>query len=273
LPLIPAPHRNRIRRGFKTSGIPLLAALFLFGVLLLVGSTPAAAISPVLTLFMAIGGIAATVSALIVGARRQEVVAINDQPAAPPRNLGLLDSWHAVVAGLGTDYEAVKPRLIKAVAQDHLPEIECASEVYGYRTPNGYEERERLVISKGQSMVLLHISPFGNDVFVGWQASLNYSKWDETKTISTRMNGGKIIRFVDIRPAVYQPSQFDLIDLNSLSELVHRRLEREIKAILKEKAIDQEIDFQIIRGSRDNALADGGGVGKSEKKKAGWRYS
>jgi hypothetical protein len=50
------------------------------------------------------------------------------------------------------------------------------------------------------------------------------------------------------------PNQFDLMDLNSLTELVHRRIERELKAILKEKAIDQEIDFKIIRGDRDRAL-------------------
>ena len=83
---------------------------------------------------------------------------------------------------------------------------------------------------------------------------LNWAQWSETKPVSTRIEGRNEIEFRELRTGVYIPNQLDLIDLQSLSELVHRRIEREIKAILKEKAIDQEIDFKIIRGDRDRAL-------------------
>ena len=79
-------------------------------------------------------------------------------------------------------------------------------------------------------------------------------QWEETSAISSRVKRNHQTDFCGLRRGFYVPHQLDLIDLNSLSELVHRRLQLEIKDILQERAIDQEIDFQIIRGDRDNAL-------------------
>jgi hypothetical protein len=205
--------------------------------------------------------------------RRKRAVYTASQPVVPPRDLGLVDSWHAVVAGLGRDWENVKRRLVASLAAGQSMGAECRPEIYGYRTPNGYEERERLVVSKGQGLVHLHIYPFGDDMFVGWQACLNWARWAETVPVATRVADGLETQFVEIRPGGYIPNQFDLIDLNSLSEFVHRRLERELKAILKEKAIDQEIDFQIIRGDRDRALDKSRhGEGAGKKKGRAWSY-
>jgi hypothetical protein len=53
--------------------------------------------------------------------------------------------------------------------------------------------------------------------------------------------------------------------------LVHRRLERELKAILKEKEIDQEIDFNIIRADRDAAL-DRVRHADEDPSRRSWRY-
>jgi hypothetical protein len=50
------------------------------------------------------------------------------------------------------------------------------------------------------------------------------------------------------------PNEYDLIDLNSLIEAVHRCVTVVLKAVMEEHKIDQEIDFTIIRGDRDLAL-------------------
>ena len=50
------------------------------------------------------------------------------------------------------------------------------------------------------------------------------------------------------------PNEYDLIDLNSLIEIVHRCVTDVLKAMMEEYKIDQEVDFNIIRGDRDNAL-------------------
>jgi NitT/TauT family transport system permease protein len=132
--------------------------------------------------------------------------------------------------------------------------IHSRIETYGYRTPNGYEERERLVVSKDRAMVHVHIYRFGSDIFLGWHAYLNWAGWTETAPVTQRVENGVVTEFRDLRPGVYVPSQLDLIDLNGLGDFVHRRLEREIKTILKERHLDQEIDFEIIRGDRNRAL-------------------
>lgn len=270
IPFMPSPFKNKVKRDFRTGGLTGSSWLLLIGSGLLFFGSAFAGASPMWTVLFFVAGLSAIVASIVTAWRRKEFVALASQSTNVPRNLALIDSWHAVVAGIGHDFTSIQQRLIRAVVENHAPEVQTSVEVYGYRTPNGYEERERLIVSKGQSMVLLNLARFGEDVYVGWQASLNCSKWDEGNTVSSRVDGNSVTRFVEIKPGDYQPSQFDLIDLNSLSELVHRRLEREIKAILKERAIDQEIDFQIIRGSR--SIADGGKPDKSNKKKSRWGY-
>ena len=166
----------------------------------------------------------------------------------------MVDSWQVVVSRLGEDADRVRERLSWQLTTGLPEDMSAGKETYGYRTPNGYEERDRLVLTKGQTSVHVHIYRFGGDLFVGWQAFLNWAKWAETVPVSVKSDARQEIEYRQLTPFAYVPNQFDLIDLNALSELVHRRLELEIKAILKENAIEQEIDFRIIRGDRDRAL-------------------
>ena len=56
---------------------------------------------------------------------------------------------------------------------------------------------------------------------------------------------------------VHIPTEFDLIEANALSETAHRRVVEEIKAFLKERQIEADLDFKIIRGDRSKALEEG----------------
>jgi hypothetical protein len=219
----------------------------------------------------ALAGIACVGVAYVIARRRLHTVFVPAQSAVPPRNLGLVDSWHAVVAELGRDYDEIRARLIAAIAVEASAGLSCLTEAYGYRTPNGYEERERLVVSKGQGVVQVHIYRFSSDLFVGWHAYLNWAQWNESAPVSSRFAGREAVEYRELRQGYYVPNQFDLIDLNGLSELVHRRLQRELKAILDEKKIDQEIDFSIIRGDRNTAL-DQQRHGDHTASRRGWRY-
>jgi hypothetical protein len=182
------------------------------------------------------------------GLRNHPVV----EPREAPRHLGHVDSWHAVLIGLGGEAEHLIRRLTAGLA--HADLIYVRRETYGYRTPNGYEERERVAISHRQAHVHIHIHHLGQDLFVGWQALLNWAQWAETLPVATLEAGRHSMAFRDIRPTWYYPSEFDLIDLNSLSETVHRRLGHEIKGLLREHGRDQEVDFEFIRSDRENAL-------------------
>jgi len=78
----------------------------------------------------------------------------------------------------------MRQRVVSSIAQAASTAISGQVEVYGYRTPNGYEERDRLVLSKGQGQVHVHMYPFGSDMFVGWQAFLNWAQWAETVPVA-----------------------------------------------------------------------------------------
>jgi hypothetical protein len=272
LPIVPRPHRNPVAKPFKNflglGGIGVLMLVSIAAIVAGVVGSRGPTFGPIRLL--APLGVVGLIAAAILERRRRHSIYLTPQPSVPPSNLGHVDSWHAALAELGRDYEGIKQRLSQRLMEERSAGLDIRAEHYGYRTPNGYEERERLVVSKGQGVVHVHIYPFGEDLFVGWNAYLNWAKWDETSAVSSRAKAGETIEFRGLQAGFYVPNQFDLIDLNSLSELVHRRIERELKAILKERAIDQEIDFRIIRGDRDSAL-DRSKHEKSANPSGGWR--
>jgi hypothetical protein len=274
IPFMPGPHSNELRAQYRTRFTGAMALALAGIVLLVVGvqtvSEHRGGEPPAIGLLVIVAGIAALIGAAVTARLRARSVSVTPQPELPPRHLGLVDSWHAVVAELGRDFATVRERLIKSVTAETEPGATAQLETYTHRAPNGYEQRERLVLGKDQGMVHVHIYQFGHDVFVGWHAYLNWAQWGETNPVSMKVRKGQEVEFRDVRPSVYIPNQFDLIDLSSLSEFVHRRLERELKAMLKEKAIEQEIDFKVIRGDRDLALDES--RHKGTEKKSGWNY-
>ena len=176
------------------------------------------------------------------------------QPRESPRHLGHVDSWHAVLVGLGGQAGRLARNLVAKFEETPAGTLEIRSESYGYRTPNGYEARERLVVSRRQCHIHVHVQPLGDDLFIGWQAQLNWARWAETSPVTTIDAGRHSFALHDIKPSWYYPGEFDLIDLNSMSAVVHNAMEGEVKSQLREHAIDQEVDFEVIRGDRGNAL-------------------
>ncbi len=279
IPFVPGPDENRIAPEYRTRFTGAMALALSSLVLLWFGVSGMGVAArdfdaPGLSLLIVVLGIAGLIGALLWRRSRTRTVCVTTQSALPPRDLGQVDRWHAVLAELGREFESIRARLIRVISEEASPGVSCHMETYTYRAPNGYEERERLVVAKDQGMVHVHIYRFGDDLFVGWYAYLNWAQWGETKPVGVKIRSGQEIEYRDLRPMIYVPNQFDFIDLSSLSEFVHRRLEREIKTIMKEKEVDQEIDFKIIRGDRDRAL-DEERHAADDKKRSGataWSY-
>jgi hypothetical protein len=275
IPFVRGPNSNRVLHSYRSRFTGAMALGLLSAVLLLLGFSMIGGHRgydpPIAGMLVTLVGIIGVVVTALMVRFRKRAVSVTPQSELPPRNLGLVDSWHAVVGELGRDFTNVRQRLIRTITEDAEPGVTAQNETYTHRAPNGYEQRERLVLGKDQGIVHVHIYQFGNDIFVGWHAFLNWAQWGETKPVAMKIREGQEIEFRDLRPSIYIPNQFDLIDLSSLSEFVHRRIEREIKAMLKEKAIDQEIDFKVIRGDRDRALDEERHKG-DEKRRKGWSY-
>ena len=188
--------------------------------------------------------------------RRPIVHSIPRQSLRTPRREFLLDSWHVSVPEAGVEFEAFRQRIYRAATLDD-PQIEASREVHQNATPRSFEERERLVLSKGQTTLHVHAYPFGKDAFVGWDNHLNWMRWAEGNTVSSTVKDKRTVQCKALDVGVHIPTEFDLIEANALSETAHRRVVEEIKAFLKERQIEADLDFKIIRGDRSKALEEG----------------
>jgi hypothetical protein len=191
--------------------------------------------------------------------RRPILYAVPTQSVRTPRHEFLVDSWHVSVPEGGSDFTAFESRLATAIASIASVDssIELQKEKHQHLSPRGFEERDRYVLTKNQTNVHVHIYSFGRDAFVGWDGYLNFAKWSESIPISQNVKNGAKIAYRSLVTGVHIPSEFDLIEFNCLTELIHRALVREIKLFLKEKQIETDLDFQIIRGDRERAMQAG----------------
>jgi len=205
---------------------------------------------------VAVFGLALMALAAWLSARRPILHAVAKQPERSPRREYMVDSWQVSVPDAGQDFEAFQQRINGALRQMD-PSLEFSFETHQSLTPRGFEARDRLVITKGQGNVHVHIQPFGRDAFVGWDSYLNWARWSETKPVSTVVRQGKRVEYRSLTAGVHVPSKFDLMELGALAETTHRNIVREIKAFLKEKEIEADLDFRIIRGDRSRALSEG----------------
>lgn len=207
-------------------------------------------------IWAALAAAAGIVAAAILAQRRPVVQAIPKQSLRCPRREFRIDSWHVSVPGAGMHFDEFKQRIYRAATSDG-DGVESNLEVHQNATPRGFEERERLVLGKGQATLHVHVYPFANDAFVGWDSHLNWHRWEEGGVISSTVQDKRSVEYKALQVGVHVPTEFDLIEADVLTETAHRRIVDEIKAFLKEREIEADLDFKIIRGDRSRALEEG----------------
>jgi hypothetical protein len=216
-----------------------------------------------------IGGL--LTAAWVIASQRSVVYNIVKRPEIAPRSLALVDSWHTSIPDVGVHFDELVDRIERAVSSLD-PLIRLGWENHQYRTPYGFEERRRLTLTKEQAVVHIHLYPFAADAFVGWDGFLNLACWAETVPVSVSVRGDRRIEYRSLTVSSYQPTEVDLVELNALSELVHRRMTIELRAFMKEREIEADIDFSIIRGSRDGRIGkEDDGDQARPAKRGGWR--
>ncbi len=177
------------------------------------------------------------------------------RPVAEPRNLRQLDSWQVVVSGLGPKADDIRAQLHGKLSEEGVPGLQRRIEQVSYLGPDGKKVREQLVLTLGRGIVFCHVYAYGDDLFVGWDAHMNYGTWEEFEVSrGTDRDTGRPTIINSVRPGVSRVTEYDLIDLASVSEWTHARLVALIKRLLDEHKIDQGIDFQITRGERRSLL-------------------
>lgn len=203
---------------------------------------------------------------LVVYGRAPRLIRSSGKPLAEPRFLYSLDSWQTVVFGAGTDAEIIRQRLIAHFNAAPDQRFTFAQERVWYWGLDGKTEREQLVLRYGRALVFCQIHAYGSDLYVGWNAQMNLGTWKEKNLRSgVDRSTGKRVRLMTVEHATQWTNEYDLTDLNSLAEWTHAQVVQILKHYLREREIDQEIDFSIIRGERK-------GLSGEEKKEKGKRF-
>jgi hypothetical protein len=183
------------------------------------------------------------------------------RPQAIPRVLTMLDSWYALVQGIGHTAETCRGQLLERLAKERALETSVALERIDYRTGTALVAREQIVVSYRRAVIFCHIYTYGDDLYVGWDAHLNRGEWREQDLKSgLSIPQHAMARLTTVVAGSSQPTTYNLADVNGLMEWLHRHVSAHVRALLEEHKLDQQIDFTIIRAERQEAL------GKADRK-------
>ena len=240
--------------GFSLDYAPKIAfaAPILLGGLLLFFMRPQPAVVLVGTGVMAV---LVGIAAATLLSRREAVVRSSGRPTEDPRLLRVIDSWGALVRGAPNAEATLKERVKAAV--DAAPELGHSArlETIEYYSPAGKQSREQLVIRRNKVTIFFHCYQFGDDVYAGWDSYLNIVAWSDHRT-KRGADGflGRLVEVRQVRTVYASPTEYDLIEHNSLTAWFHERLRAELEAFATERALTLTIDFDVTKSDRSMAL-------------------
>jgi hypothetical protein len=207
-------------------------------------------------------------------------IKIGRQPAAvrssgkserEPRTLVLYDSWQAVLFGAAGSVPIVRARFDAILRDAPIRGFKSTVENIQYRALDSVEEREQIVLTAGRGIIYCQLYEFGADLYVGWQSFLNRGRWIESPVSSgVDRATGKRVEVKTVVPGTQALSEYDVMDLNCLTEWTHAQLVSLTRQLMKELQIDQEIDFKIIRGER-SALNEQTATAPEKKKRGAFK--
>jgi hypothetical protein len=189
--------------------------------------------------------------------RRETSVRCLGKPEAEPRHLLRVDSWQAVVTGLGDASQLLCERFLKILEQPFTKGFRQHVERIWRWGLEGKEEREQFVLTLGRAILFCQIYQYDRELYVGWDGHLNTGQWVE-KTIATGVDksAGCRVSINSVVPGYQDVTEYDISDLNCLIEWTHAQLTKLVRELMEERKIDQEIDFKIQRGERQHLTGE-----------------
>jgi hypothetical protein len=197
--------------------------------------------------------------------RRSVAVRSSGKPESEPRVLTRVDSWQAVVSGLGGDAKVIRERLVKALESPPIKGLKHRVETIWYWGIDGKVERQQIVLSFQRGLLFCQIYGYDNELYVGWDGHLNMGQWVE-KTLARGFDreSSQLVKVNTVEPGTQHVTEYDVTDLSCVMEWTHAKLTQFVKDLMEERKIDQEIDFKILRGERQklSAARESEGAGK-----------
>jgi hypothetical protein len=191
------------------------------------------------------------VGMMIVVPLKKKYIVTSGKPYSEPRSLKLVDSWQSVVFSLGERYEEIKQQVLTKLNESLMKGSDIREEKIWYWGLDGKVERQQLVITNNRGIAYIHIYSYGEDLYIGWDAHMNYGQWVE-KDVATGKDktSGKMVKLKSIETGWQSVNEYDVQDAISLGEWCHAQVVKVVKLAMKEYEIDQEINFQILREAR-----------------------
>ena len=200
--------------------------------------------------------------------RRPMLVRNIGRPIEEPRHLSYLDAWQTVISNACADADLIKRRVMTLFNVPSGNQLTVTPERIWYWGLDGKNEREQIVLRRGRGVVYCQIYGYGSDLYVGWDAHLNVGTWLEQK-VATGIDrkSGQRVRLTSVTHANQPTTEYDLVDLNCLLEWTHAQITKVVRQYIEERKIDQEIDFTIIRGHRQQTTSTPATGNKSLKER------
>lgn len=197
-------------------------------------------------------GIALIVASIVIRFRYPVVFEKRGlRPLGEPRSLLRYDSWQTVIPDLGSAAPDLRAAVLSDLKQGHHSEARIGTESIWHWGLDSVVEREQIVLHFRRSMLFIEIHAYGADLYVDWEAYLNFGVWVEKPAISGFEPGGSVpIIAYAVETGVQGFGEYDLSDANFALEWVHAVVKRQLKRLLAEHKIDEDIDFRIIRENR-----------------------
>jgi hypothetical protein len=200
---------------------------------------------------------------------RRRLIWSSGRPPAEPRILLRMDSWQALLIGLGTERDASHDAVVTELRSNADASWSIVDERIWYWGVDGKEERQQTVVSFRSALAFLHFNAYGSDLYVAWDAHINRGTWTEKSVGSgTSVETGALCEVHTIAPAHRLVSEYDVSDANCVLERVHAVITRVLRRKLAEHRLDQEIDFTIVRERRAGLTGD-----EAEERRGGPRLS
>jgi hypothetical protein len=236
-----------------------------------VAALPALAFLVGMMLFPIGGGAAALGALAIVGGLvaaaynrgRAPLTRTEGKPPTEPRSLLRVDSWQAMLFGVGDQVAQFRGAFAESLAAPPVEKFRWRPEKLWHWGLDGKEEREQLVLTHGRGVVFVQVYRYGKDLYVGWDGHLNYGQWVEQPVRTGIDQHTRLLTTVTcVQPGVQTLSEYDIVDLSCLMEWTHAQLVKICKRFIEELHIDQEIDFTVLRGERQDLLSRSGETGR-----------
>ncbi len=185
--------------------------------------------------------------------RRYRLVRNSGRPESEPRTLLRVDSWQTVMTGLGDAADSLRQRFLQLLHEPDAEHFRQRVEHISYWSQDGLEEREQIVLQFNRGIVFCQIYQYDHDLYVGWDGHLNLGVWVEKK-VATGVDrlSGKLVQVNTVESGVERVTEYDITDLSCLMERTHAKLTRLVKELMEERKIEQEVDFRILRGERQD---------------------